>query len=251
MERTLDEFCAEESGRNPCFMCMGTCFLLTALLVVLAGVIVHFVRPNLRINGTAADAPICKAALELTACDKETERYFFHHDPDKHICLVRWQLDPGCLEGKNRFASATECQKRCVADPSGKYGLPAECVEPVKATPCTDEEMEQREHRYFFENGNCSLHTGAKCLHGPNRFVSADECRETCLDTEEPVCRIPRFQGACRLSEKRFPYYYDRSVSACVSWRTACLGGPNRHESLTACVETCKRNFFDKLLLGL
>ncbi|XP_072143760.1 BPTI/Kunitz domain-containing protein-like [Dermacentor andersoni] len=135
------------------------------------------------------DAPICKGTLELTACDNETERYFFHHEPDKQVCLVRWQLDPGCLGGKNRFTSATECRKRCVADPSGKY--------------------------------------------------------------EEPACRVPRFQAACPLSEKRFTHYYDRSVSACASWRTACLGGPNRHESLAACVQTCKRNFFDKLLLGL
>ncbi|XP_065292466.1 tissue factor pathway inhibitor-like isoform X2 [Dermacentor albipictus] len=240
-----------EGGRNPCFLCMGTCFLLTAMLVVLAGVVLHFVRPSLRINGTAADAPICKGALELTSCDNETDRYFFHHDPDKHVCLVRWQLDPGCLGGKNRFTSATECRKRCVADPSGKYGVPADCVEPIKATPCTHEDITQREHNYFFENDNCTFQTGSKCLHGPNRFVSTDECHETCIDGEEPACRVPRFQAACRLREKRFTHYYDRSVSACVSWRTACLGGPNRHESLAACVQTCKRNFFDNLLLGL
>lgn len=240
---------AKEDDRNPCFMCMGTCFLLTVLLVVLAAAIVHFVRPKISMRGTAKDAPLCKAPLELTACDNETERYIFHYDPDRQLCVARYQLDPGCLAGKNRFTSATECRKKCMTDPSGKYGLPAECVEPIKAAPCTDEEIKQREHPYYFDNGNCTLQTGAKCLYSPNRFISAYECQQACHDVEEPACRVPRFQGPCQLSDKRFTYYYDRSVSACVSWRTACLGGPNRHESSSACVRTCVKNFLENLLM--
>ncbi|KAL1475093.1 hypothetical protein MTO96_037537 [Rhipicephalus appendiculatus] len=111
----------KDGDRNPCFMCMGTCFLLTVLLVVLAAVIVHFVRPNVAKSGKAKDSPHCKAPLELTACDNETERYFFRYDPDKMLCVVRYQLDPGCLGGKNRFTSAAECRKKCMTDPSGKY----------------------------------------------------------------------------------------------------------------------------------
>ncbi|KAH7967773.1 hypothetical protein HPB52_002245 [Rhipicephalus sanguineus] len=168
---------------------------------------------------------MCKAALELTACDSETEQYFFHHDPDRHVCLVRWQLDPGCLEGKNRFASATECRKRCVRNAS-LQNLPAECMEPVKSAPCKDEEMKGRDHPYFFEDSKCKLQSGSKCLYGPNRFVSAQECREVCLDAAEPACRLPRFQGAYRMSEKRFVYYYDnltktlRRLAHCLPGRT-------------------------------
>ncbi|KAL3209682.1 hypothetical protein MRX96_052328 [Rhipicephalus microplus] len=201
---------------------MGTCFLLTVLLVVLAAAVVHFIRP---------------------------QRYYFHYDPDKLLCLARYQLDPACLEGKNRFTSAAECRKKCITGSSGNYGLPAECAEPVKASPCTDGEIRQREHPYFFDSGNCTLQTGPKCLYGPNRFRSADECRETCLGVEEPACRVPRFQGSCRLSDKRFTHYYDHSLSACISWRTACLGGPNRHESSSACVKTCVRSFLENMLL--
>ncbi|XP_054930649.1 papilin-like [Dermacentor andersoni] len=222
---------------------MGVSFLLIVLLVVLAALIVQYVRPN---------DPKCKAALELTACNSETEQYFFHHDSDKQVCLVRWQLDAGCLEGKNRFASASECRGRCVGNSSDKgarQNPSAECMEPVKAAPCKDEEMKRRDHLYFFEDGNCTVQMGPKCLYGPNRFVSAQECHEFCLNTEEPACRVPRFQGACRMSEKRFAYYYDSSTKACVSWRTPCLAGPNRHESLAACTETCGRNIFKTLML--
>ncbi|XP_075739637.1 tissue factor pathway inhibitor 2-like [Rhipicephalus microplus] len=245
-----DKIQAEKEGdRNPCFLCMGTCFLLTVLLVVLAAAVVHFIRPQVALSGKEKDSPICNAPLVLTACDNETERYYFHYDPDKLLCLARYQLDPGCLDGKNRFTSAAECRKKCITGSSGKYGLPAECAEPVKAAPCTDGEIRQREHPYFFDSGNCTLQTGAKCLYGPNRFRSADECRETCLDVEEPACRVPRFQGSCRLIDKRFTHYYDRSLSACISWRTACLGGPNRHESSSACVKTCVRSFLENMLL--
>ncbi|XP_065292461.1 tissue factor pathway inhibitor-like [Dermacentor albipictus] len=241
----------KEGEKNPCFVCMGVCFLLTVLLVVLTALIVQYVRHNLSTNGTAADGPKCKAALELTACNSETEQYFFHHDPDKEACLVRWLLDAGCLEGKNRFASASECRERCVgnsSDEGARQNPSAECMEPVKAAPCKDEEMKRRDHRYFFEDGNCTVQMGPKCLYGPNRFVSAQECHEFCLDTEEPACRVPRFQGACRMSEKRFVYYYDSSTKACVSWRTPCLAGPNRHESLAGCTETCSRNIFKRLV---
>ncbi|KAH6919611.1 hypothetical protein HPB50_029401 [Hyalomma asiaticum] len=128
-------------------------------------------------------------------------------------------------------------------------GLPAECLESAIAAPCTEEEIKQREYLYFFEDGNCTAQTGSKCLHGPNRFVSADECRQACLDAEEPACRVPRFQGPCRLNEKLFTYYYDNTLLACFSWRTACLGGPNRHESSSAFLRTCPRNFFENLFL--
>lgn len=239
-------------NKNPFFMCMGVCFLLVVLLVVLAAFIVQYVRPNLSMDGTAEDGPKCQAALELTACNSETEQYFFHHDSDRQVCLVRWQLDPGCLQGKNRFASASECRERCVGNSSGKeakQSLSSECMDPVKAAPCKDEELKRRDHPYFFEGGNCTVQKGAKCLYGPNRFISTQECRESCLSTEEPACRAPRFQGACRMSEKRFVYYYDRSMKACVAWRTSCLAGPNRHESLAACTETCSRNVFKKLMI--
>ncbi|KAH6937369.1 hypothetical protein HPB50_027265 [Hyalomma asiaticum] len=234
----------KEGDRNPCYLCMGVCFLLVVLLVVLAAVIVHCVRPN---------APMCKAALELTACDSETEQFFFYHDPDRHVCLVRWQLDPGCLGGKNRFASANECRDRCVRNSSVQgtgRNLPAECVEPVKSAPCKDEEFKKRDHPYFFEDGKCSAQSGSKCLYGPNRFASDQECREVCLDAGEPACRLPRLQGACRMSEKRFIYYYDSSKKACFTWRTACLAGPNRHQSLAGCTETCSQNVFKRLMRG-
>ncbi|KAL1414942.1 hypothetical protein MTO96_029983 [Rhipicephalus appendiculatus] len=82
-DSTETEVELREGGKNPCFMCMGVCFLLIVLLVVLVAVIVHYVRPNLHANGTTADGPTCKAALELTACDSETEQYFFHQRPEE------------------------------------------------------------------------------------------------------------------------------------------------------------------------
>ncbi|KAL3198235.1 hypothetical protein MRX96_014470, partial [Rhipicephalus microplus] len=166
----------KEGNKNPCFVCMGVSFLLIALLVVLVAFIVHYVRPN---------GSVCKAALELTSCDSETEQYFFYHDPERHVCMVRWQLDPGCLEGRNRFASATECRERCVRNiPLQGTGqnLPAECTEPVKAVPCKDGEIKRRDHPYYFEDGKCNVQSGSKCLYGPNRFVSQQECYEVCLD---------------------------------------------------------------------
>ncbi|XP_075739658.1 carboxypeptidase inhibitor SmCI-like [Rhipicephalus microplus] len=166
--------------------------------------------------------------------------------------MVRWQLDPGCLEGRNRFASATECREHCVRNISlhgTGQNLPAECTEPVKAVPCKDGEIKRRDHPYYFEDGKCNVQSGSKCLYGPNRFVSQQECYEVCLDAAEPACRLPRLQGACRMNEKHFEYYYDNSTKTCVSWRTACLAGPNRHESLSGCIDACSRNVFRKLMM--
>ncbi|KAK8778705.1 hypothetical protein V5799_019954 [Amblyomma americanum] len=61
-----------------------------------------------------AEGPMCKAPVELAACNAETEKYPFYHDPDQNSCLVRWQVDAGCLTGGNRFGTASECSKRCI-----------------------------------------------------------------------------------------------------------------------------------------
>ncbi|XP_077520247.1 papilin-like [Amblyomma americanum] len=235
---------------------MGVCFLVTTVVVVLAALLLHFVKPKISKNDTVAEGPMCKAPVELAACNAETEKYPFYHDPDQNSCLVRWQVDAGCLAGGNRFGTASECSKRCIkstasaASAGEGRGLPAECLEPLKASPCTEDELKKRDHPFFFEDGNCSRQTGPKCLYGPNRFDSEEECREACIATGEPACRVPRFQGACRLDQKRFAFYYDHSLAACVAWRTACLDGPNRHTSLATCSRTCQPNLLEKLLAG-
>ncbi|KAL1468492.1 hypothetical protein MTO96_041432, partial [Rhipicephalus appendiculatus] len=44
-DSTETEVELKEGSKNPCFMCMGVCFLLIVVLVVLVAVIVHYVRP--------------------------------------------------------------------------------------------------------------------------------------------------------------------------------------------------------------
>ncbi|XP_077560566.1 uncharacterized protein LOC144175359 [Haemaphysalis longicornis] len=121
---------------------------------------------------------------------------------------------------------------------------------PVEASTCSDDDFRDREYSFFFDGGNCSLQTGAKCLYGANRFTSAEECYKSCVVTGEPGCRVPRMQRACPLRQKRFGFYFDRSLSACVAWRTACLAPPNRHASYSACSEACEQNLLKKIIGG-
>lgn len=238
----------EKGGTNLFFVCMGGCMLITALAVLFFGAVVAvFANTKLPGDDVAASA-VCKAEAALTACDPETEKHPYYHDPNRRLCVVRWGLDPGCLKGNNSFSSDAECRARCMTTNSAPTKeAPAECLEPVLSSQCTDEDLVFREHSFFFEEGNCTRYTGGKCLYGPNRFTTAEQCQQACLVTSDPSCRVPRFLGACRSSQKRFGFHYDHSLSACIPWRTACLAGPNRHESLAACADTCEKNFFKRL----
>lgn len=238
-----------EKGRaNPFFVCMGGCMLLTAVgVLVLSAIVAIFANTKLPGDEVAA-SPACKADAVLTSCNAETEKHPYYHDSNRRLCVVRWGLDPGCLKGINSFASAADCQARCMTTNStATKQLPAECLEPVHSSECTDNDLVFREHSFFFQDGNCSRYTGAKCLYGPNRFTTVEQCEQACLVTGEPSCRVPRFLGACRSSQKRLSFYFDRSLSACVRWRTACLAGPNHHETLAACADACERDFFKRL----
>ncbi|XP_064483141.1 papilin-like isoform X1 [Ornithodoros turicata] len=253
-----------------CFVCIGGCLLIVAVVVACSGYIAHYLRPpsnntetvndelgiyaNHKINennhnengticvGRPADSPACKAGAQLVACNSSNMNYAFYSSPKAGHCIVHWVLNPGCLQGSNRFSSIAECEASCISKNESR------CLAPVYSSPCKESEITARQHSYFYSSeGNCTKSSGASCLDGVNRFSTAQMCLDRCAKGD-PACRTPMINRQCTYDEKQFKAYFDAERNSCFYWTVACLEGQNRHTSAGECTRACFSDVF--LLFG-
>ncbi|XP_064483143.1 papilin-like isoform X3 [Ornithodoros turicata] len=216
-----------------CFVCIGGCLLIVAVVVACSGYIAHYLRPH---------SPACKAGAQLVACNSSNMNYAFYSSPKAGHCIVHWVLNPGCLQGSNRFSSIAECEASCISKNESR------CLAPVYSSPCKESEITARQHSYFYSSeGNCTKSSGASCLDGVNRFSTAQMCLDRCAKGD-PACRTPMINRQCTYDEKQFKAYFDAERNSCFYWTVACLEGQNRHTSAGECTRACFSDVF--LLFG-
>uniref|UniRef100_A0A1I7UQF5 Papilin n=1 Tax=Caenorhabditis tropicalis TaxID=1561998 RepID=A0A1I7UQF5_9PELO len=141
----------------------------------------------------------------------------------------------GCGGNGNSFSSKSDCESLCRIETSWTNTTDF-CTLERSAGPCTDSISMWY---YDMKEQDCKPFTYGGCRGNQNRFVSKDQCQQSCRGTKiEEVCTLRPEPGPCRLAMEK--YFYDPVTQSCHMFHYGgCEGNANRFDTELDCFRQC------------
>merc|ERR1719259_1078911 len=99
---------------------------------------------------------------------------------------------------------------------------------------------------YDITTRSCKQFAYGGCLGNGNRFQTKEACEDMCSpDTNTPVCKKAKAEGACAGDFRR--WYFNRDSGECEEFSfSGCLGNNNRFMSKYECEHSCKHEALER-----
>lgn len=145
----------------------------------------------------------------------------------------------GCLGNANRFDSQQECQQSCARTDSLSI-----CEQPLEEGPC---QGKYSRWNYDETSGECKEFTYGGCHGNQNRFVTKQECENSCR--HDSITKLATLQckqsiekGNCNQTLPRWAF--DQENRQCKPfYYTGCDSNTNNFKSLDECEQKCPNSF--------
>ncbi|PIC23278.1 hypothetical protein B9Z55_017031 [Caenorhabditis nigoni] len=157
---------------------------------------------------------------------------WYHDSTTKQCKMMMWT---GCGGNGNSFSSKADCESLCRIESSWTNTTDF-CTLERNAGPCTDSIS-----MWYFDHSeqDCKPFTYGGCRGNQNRFVSKEQCLQSCRDkSSEDTCTLRPEPGPCRLGLEK--YFYDPVTQSCHMFHYGgCEGNANRFDSELDCFRQC------------
>lgn len=169
-------------------------------------------------------------------CKASLTRFYFDKKWNKCINFTY----SGCLGNANNFETIQECQESCLSTPDDV----SVCDQRFEPGPCRG----HYERWYYDSNdGLCKMMNYTGCKGNANRFMTKEECDNTCkheskIVRAKIVCSLPKQRGHCR--ETVAKWYFDNFQKTCLPfYYSGCGGNENNFDSWEECEQACPNTF--------
>jgi hypothetical protein len=217
--------------------------------------------PSTQQTFTSSNNAACLLPMEVGPCRARIESWYFDIVMQKCLPFTYG----GCHGNENRFTTEDQCINSCILIPivdrlvtttqlTTRSRSRAVCLLPMDVGPCR-----ARIESWYFDSimQKCLPFTYGGCRGNENRFVTEDQCADTCVHIpavdglvtttqgsarprDRAMCLLPMEVGPCRATIES--WYFDTAMQKCLPFMYGgCRGNENRFVTENLCIHACQQ----------